>query len=283
MRKLTIKRTKSFVGCLGIMKVYIESADGDTKLGESICKKLGDLKNGEEVSFEIESERAKVYVIADQLSTSYCREFYQLEEGDEDIYLTGKNKFNPAAGNAFRFDGNDSKAVQEERNNGIKKGVLVTICAMLIGGCIGYGITTAVFEIIRSQEESFSADEMTITLTKGFNQQAAYGYVGAFVSRDVEVLVLKERFVFMSSTKYSAEEYGEKILGDKYDYEKVTHDGLNSLVYTNTAKDGTTYKYHLYCFKTDDAYWQVYFAVKENKADKYADDIIEWAKSIEIE
>ena len=96
--------------------------------------------------------------------------------------------------------------------------------------------------------------------------------------------MLKERFVHMSSSKASAEEYAEKILAyNKFDYEKVTNDDLTSYEYTNTAKDGTPYEYHLYCFKTDDAYWQVYFAVKENKAEKYRDDIIKWAKSIEID
>lgn len=284
MRKLTIKRTKSFVGCLGVMKVYIESADGDTRIDDVLCKKLGDLKNGEEVCFDIGNEGAKIFVIADKLSKGFCNEFYQLEEGEEDIYLTGKNHLNPAAGNAFRFDNNDSQEVNSKRKKSITQGIIVFICVILAGGLFGYGIASTVFDIIGAQEESFRADEMTITLTKRFNEQAAYGYAGAFISNDVEILVLKERFVHMSSSKASAEEYAEKILAyNKFEYEKITNDDLTSYEYTNTAKDGTPYEYHLYCFKTDDAYWQVYFAVKESKAEKYRDDVIKWAKSIEID
>ena len=281
MRKLTIKRTKSFVGCLGVMKVYIESADGDTRIDDVPCKKLGDLKNGEEVCFDIGNERAKIFVIADKLSKGFCNEFYQLEEGEEDIYLTGKNHFNPAAGNAFRFDNNDSQEVNSKRKKSITQGIIVFICVILVGGLFGYGIAATVFDIIGAQEESFRADEMTITLTKRFNEQASYLYTGAFVSNDVDVIVRKYGFD-MTSSKYSAEEYAVIVMKhNNFEYKKVTNDGLESYDYTNPKN--TDYEYHLYYFKTDDAYWHVHFAVNKNKAEKYRDDIIKWAKSIEID
>ena len=86
MRKLTIKRNKSFVGCLGTMKIYIESAVGaECFINDVPCRKLGTLKNGEEKTFEIDNAAAKVFVIADQLSKKYCNEFYKLP-----LRLTGK-------------------------------------------------------------------------------------------------------------------------------------------------------------------------------------------------
>ena len=64
------------------MKVYIEDAQSNELIISGVpCRKLGDLKNGEEKTFEIGEDAAKVFVIADTLSKDYCTEFYQLSEG----------------------------------------------------------------------------------------------------------------------------------------------------------------------------------------------------------
>jgi hypothetical protein len=105
MRNLTIKRTKSFVACLVKMKIYLEDPMASELVINNVpCRKLGELKNGEEKTFVIGENSAKVFVIADTLSRNYCNEYYQLPDGQDDIFLSGKNDFNPASGNAFRFD-----------------------------------------------------------------------------------------------------------------------------------------------------------------------------------
>ena len=49
MRNLTIKRTKSFVACLAKMKIYVEDpTSNEICINNTPCRKLGDLKNGEE-------------------------------------------------------------------------------------------------------------------------------------------------------------------------------------------------------------------------------------------
>ena len=49
MRNLTIVRRKSFVACLAKMKVYIEDpASNELVINKIPCRKLGELKNGEE-------------------------------------------------------------------------------------------------------------------------------------------------------------------------------------------------------------------------------------------
>ena len=91
MRKLTIKRTKSFVACLMKMKVYIEDhVAGEIFINNIPCRKIGEIKSGEEKTFEIGDQPAKVFVIADKLSKNYCNEFYEIPGGQEDIYLSGK-------------------------------------------------------------------------------------------------------------------------------------------------------------------------------------------------
>ncbi len=139
MRKLTILRRKSFVACLMTLKVYIESFDGT---GEEIngvfCKKLGVLKNGEEATFEIGEESAKVFVIVDKLSKNFCNDCYQLPEGNEDIYLSGKNKCNPAIGNPFVFDNNDTPDAENNRKHRQRLGWIILIVCLVVGFAIGF-------------------------------------------------------------------------------------------------------------------------------------------------
>ena len=141
MRKLTIKRTKRFVACLMKMKVYIEDRSAsEITINDIPCRKLGEIKNGEEKTFEIGEEAAKVFVIADTLSKNYCNDFYEIPEGQEDIFLTGKNHFNLANGNAFRFDNNPSASALANRKRGTNKGLVVLIVAIVVGAIIGFVI-----------------------------------------------------------------------------------------------------------------------------------------------
>ena len=145
MRNLTIKRKKKFVACLGKLKVYIEDAQTNELIISGVpCRKLGDLKNGEEKTFEIGEDAAKVFVIADTLSKDYCTEFYQLSEGQDDIVLTGENYFNPANGNAFRFDNNNSEEVLAARKKSNKKGATVLIIAIIVGFIIGFILSSEI-------------------------------------------------------------------------------------------------------------------------------------------
>ena len=139
MRNLTILREKTFVASLAKIKIYVEDTSaGDTLINGVKCRKLGEIKNGEEKTFEIENSATKVFVIADQLSKNYCNEFFELPEGNEDIRLTGKNTFNPFAGNPFRFNGNNSPEVERARKKGGVVGVVVTILAAVVGFALGY-------------------------------------------------------------------------------------------------------------------------------------------------
>ena len=91
MRNLTITRKKSFVGCLGKMKVYIEDPEaGELEINGVSCRKLGTLKNGETATFPISDRAAKVFVIADKVSRGFCCDYYPITAGTENVVLTGK-------------------------------------------------------------------------------------------------------------------------------------------------------------------------------------------------
>lgn len=139
MRNLTIQRTKSFVGCLGKFKVYIEDHNSsELEINGVPCRKLGELKNGEEKTFSIDENAQKVFVIADKMSRNYCNDFFNIPAGDTDMYLSGKSHFSPASGNAFRFDGVTDEEVLENRKKSGKKGGLVTVIAVVLGFIMGF-------------------------------------------------------------------------------------------------------------------------------------------------
>ncbi len=149
MRNLTIKRNKTFVGCMGKFKVYVEDpSSNDTTINGVTCRKLGELKNGEEKTFEIAEGAAKVFVIADQLSKNFCNEYYELPEGQEDIALSGQCKLNPAAGNAFRFDNNNSAEAIANRKKSTGKGVVILVISLIIGFVVGLLLSSELLEIL---------------------------------------------------------------------------------------------------------------------------------------
>ena len=81
------------------------------------------------------------------LSKEYCNDFYVLPEGQEDISLTGQNRFNPANGNAFRFDNNNNAEALEGRKRGTKKGVVALVVAIAVGFVIGFVITMVMLRL----------------------------------------------------------------------------------------------------------------------------------------
>jgi len=104
MRMLTVKRNKSFAGFLGKVQVYISDAAGDLEICGQLCKKLGDLKNGEEKSFTIENAAATVYVIGDKSTKDFCVDAMLIPQGTAEVYLSGKLVLDPQNGNPFVFD-----------------------------------------------------------------------------------------------------------------------------------------------------------------------------------
>lgn len=138
MRKLTIKRRKKFAACLSKMKVYIEDYEKpETYINDLPCRKLGDIKNGEEKTFEISENEARLIVIADQVSKNFCNEIYSIVASSEDIYLEGENVINPGAGNPFRFDGNTDVAAVNNRKKSTARGIIILLIAVVVGLVVG--------------------------------------------------------------------------------------------------------------------------------------------------
>lgn len=287
MRYLTIKRTKSFVGCLVKMKIYIEDpASNEMTINNTPCRKIGDLKSGEEKTFQIGEQAGKIFVIADKISKEYCNEYYQLSDGQEDIFLSGKNKFNLANGNAFRFDNNDSKEIAANRKHGTRRGLLWIWVAVVLGAVVGYSITSGLFSNKTPDAETFSSNGMTITLTDEFRETDIEHYTVVYDSNNMAVFALREAFALAEGSEdYSLEQYADLVIqaNNLGSAEIKTVDGLTHFEYEFTnpeTKD--SYRYFSYVYKTNDAFWLIQFTTLSENADEYAQQIREWAKSVDF-
>lgn len=285
MRKLTIKRKKSFVASLAKLKVYIEDPAGELDITGIKCRLLGTLANGEEKSFYIEENAAKVFVIADKMSRDYCYDCRNLPEGNEDIYLTGKNAFNPATGNAFRFEGGTDEEVAKRHKESKKGGLIVLITAIVIGLTAGWIIGSGVtYSKKKATPKDFSYEEMTITLTALFKEEEVEGRT-VFTSNDVAVFVLRENFVAgdIDLSGYTVRGYAElarennPVMADAT-YEET--DGIPNMVYTYAGDDGKTYVYFTTFYKSSNAFWIVQYFVNESGYESRKPKFIEWAKTV---
>ncbi|MBE6733898.1 MAG: hypothetical protein E7563_00965 [Ruminococcaceae bacterium] len=287
MRNLTIRRKKSFVGCLGKLKIYIEDrVSGDLTINGVPCRKIGDLKNGEEKTFVIGNEETRVYAIFDKLSKDYCNDYFDIPAGDYDLLLTGQNQYNPASGNAFRFDNNNSEGVEENRKKGTRKGLVVLIVACIVGVIIGIFVGWGIVSDSPAEPETFTKENMSITLTDDFREVQAEGYLAAYDSENVAVLVTKEDFSLLEGFgDYTVEEYAG-IVVEVNELKDTQVKKFGDLTYFNydyyNPDTKTTYEYFSYAYKSQDAFWLIQFATPEEYVSEAEPLIMDWAKSVEF-
>lgn len=288
MRELTITRRKSFVGCAGRLKVYIEDpAAAELIINNSPCRKLGDLKNGETKLFLIPSEACKIFVIAGRVSRNYCFDYYKLPAGEEPVTLTGKACFNLATGNAFRFDGVTDPQILADRKKGGKKGAAILGAAAVVGFAVGFILGGSAIRMLFNSdaEKTFSKAGMHITLDGSFKEARYSGYTVCYDSKNVAVFALKESTSTYPVLKnYTLREYANAVINNNNLGSSVkvkTGSGLTYFEYeSKNAQANVTYHYYAVVYKTDDAFWMIQFATEQSKFENYRESIVTWAKSV---
>ena len=285
MRTLNITRIKKFTGCLATLKVYIEDQiSSELTICDVPCRKLGDLKNGATVSYQVEDSAAKIFVIADQSSKNICFDCYQLNNGfdGETVTLTGYCHFNLATGNAFRFDNNtNSAALAVRKKRKINWGLVVGIVLV----CVVNGIVIAhMLKPKQRNEMDFGVYNMNITLDDRF---AVFEdeYVDLFVSfENVGVYVVRYPFAdYPDFKKYTVAGFADmfkEMNGDMALPLKI-EDGLTWYEY-NFEEDGGEEYYFTYFYKSSDAFWIVQFGTYTKYVEKYHEDIVKWAKTVKF-
>lgn len=281
MRKLTILRRKSFVGSLVTLKVYIEDhISGELTINGVPCRKLGNIKNGKEAVFDIDNTEAKVFVIADKISKNYCNDSYTVPAGDDDVSVSGVCMFNPASGNAFRFDGVTDEATLKERKKGTRIGIIVLIVALVLG--FGVGLLIGFTSEVRESPKEYNVYNMSITLTDKFKSDSSVsGFDACYASNKVIVFFLRENLSNIPGYEHlTVDEYGEIVIEvNDIDASKISHsDDLTYFEYNNDSD----YHYSAFLYKDGETFWMIQFCTNQNDTAKYQDRIFEWAASVKF-
>ena len=290
MRYLTVKRRKSFVGSAAKMKIYIEDWDcGELIINDVPCSLLGSLKNGEEKSFEIDEQAAKIYVIGDKLMRNH-NEYYQIYPGYADVYISGKNYYNPNMGNPFQFDNNENSVTMQTRKRLKRKGIRRFFLFILIGVLLGIPIGLIKGGVIRlspPEPEIFSTQGISITLSDEFIDVtlANEDYFDVmYSSRDVAVLMHRFEFSQMEEPEAVSMEdfllsidfgpeielFGPYTNGDLYWFEY-------ELFNPNINED---FFFATFYYKGYDSFWEVQFGLPARLAEEYSELIFQWAGSV---
>lgn len=285
MRTLTIQRRKNFAGCLNKMKVYIEdpSAPQITLFGRP-CRLLGTLKNGETASFPIDHNAAMLYVVFGKMTATYCSEALPIYPGDQDIYLTGQNEYDPVSGNAFRFDGITLEETLRHRDMTRKKGVKVFITSIVAAVIIGLviGFLSAGF---LTEPCVFSENEVSLTLTNEFSEDLFNEeYYAAFESDDLYVTV--DKFSVSDSEFSSPDELIDYLANYDLDNYPIIKDITkeNGLLYYEYQTKSGLFTYYIadYVFEENGYFYVLTFQGEKNDFLSRHDEIAVWAASFDI-
>lgn len=284
MRKLTITRKKSFVASLAKYKIYIEDENSDDIVINGVsCRKLGEIKNAESQSFDIDDSAAKVFVIADKLSKNYCNDYYELPEGQDDIFLSGKATMSAGLGNPFCFDNNNNEQVIKHRKKVRRNGIIAIVVIFVVSFAVGFAYGFLDEKADMKKEETFKTGEMSITLTKAFEDMSGSDFsdfTAAYGSEDVAVFVLAEDCAPYDIT---LEEYAEAFAEDP-NVPLQRRNGLSYFEYDYyDAAEGDTYVYFAFLYQRDTTFWSLQFAIDQSDYNKYIDRIFEWASTVRFD
>lgn len=297
MRNITIERQKSFVASLAGFRVYAEDPDSTEMIIRGVpCRKVGELANGGETTFELGDEETRLFVINGQMSKNYCVEMLRLPAGNADVLLSGKCRFNPFSGNAFRFDDNDTEEVKAMRKSGSKTGALVTVVSIIVGILLAVVFGVAKFRLSSEidsctsssakNDRNFTAQEMDISLSRSFSKESQIGFAARFDSRDAVVYVerlgldeVEDEFKY-----YTADEFAQLVVDvGSFGYGlTLMHEGdLPYIEYTDKdSGSGEKTKAFVSFYKSENAYWDVQFITLEKDYSKMRSSFVRWAKSV---
>ena len=284
MRKLTIKRRKVYSGSLSKVRFYIEDPLAqEITINQVPCRKLGELKNGSEETYEIGNDAVRIFSISDKLSKNYSSECYQLPAGSEDVTLTGQCQTTPG-GSFFQFDDNNSAGVASKRKRNTTIGLIILVVAVLLGTLGGRYFSGSLMKSSRAADKEFSSHGMNITLTKSFSEDSALDFTACFSSKDVMVLAQKESFSLATELENATlDEYAEMALevNDRSLSELKDYNGIPGFEYDySDADSGDTYHYRVYLYKSSDAFWMIHFVTFQESFAGYEAQIDKWAHSV---
>ena len=281
MRNLTIKRNKTFVGCACKDLVYIRDFQNPEITIEGVpCRKLGQLKNGEEKTFTIGFEEQQIFLIADLVSKERYNASVTIPEGQEDVSFSGKHHFSLGS-NPFRFDGvplSEAEIAKQKKNN--RKGAVIWIAAVIIGAVIGL-YSSGLFGIDTVSPKTFTKEGFEITLTDTFQETELDGFFACYESKSAFVFVIQEEKDMVGNI--SLDEYTDLVLqaNARTDVKRNTTDDYIWFTFTDTPDQQELY-YMAVCCEGADSFWVITFSTPSSNRDQYHETFLEWADSLKL-
>lgn len=288
MRNLTITRRKSFVDSFKTMNVFIEdSARDEVTVNNTLCRKIGELKNGETITVPIKEDAAKIYVISGKGDSFYHNACYRLKSGTEDVTLTGQNKFSPSFGKLFCFDGSGFAIDRRPTQINYKNIFIVLAFIALVAAIIFVFTYTGIWNKMVRRYETFKINNMYITLTNQFQKVDNDEYDLYCRDDNVEVFANKVSFSAPENkdriAHLSIEEYA-KLVCQKEGYDESSLEISDDLVlYRCEAiekSSGQRYAYYTYIYQEPTAFWHVKFVAKADYIKENENEINTYAKSV---
>lgn len=282
MRNLTITRRKSFVGCAVKDQVYIRDEQAQEITIDGVpCRKIGDIKNGESKTFQIEEGEQQIFLIVDKISKNYCNATVTVPEGQEDVALSGIHKF-VYGSNPFRFDGvqlSEEQLAKQKKNN--RKGAVIMIAATVLGLAIGLFLSWSFFGTETVSPKTFTKEDFQITLTDAFEPAEQDGFYAFYGSKSAAVFTVREGKEHFDDI--ALEKYGDLVLqaNGRTGVKMNQDDGFIWFEYTETPEEQEFY-YLAGCFQSNDAFWVITFATPASNQEQYKDTFLSWAKTIKV-
>ena len=292
MRKLTVNIRANPAARVGKVFLYIEDDGGNTRISGTLCKKLGEIKEGSSEIFKVDNGNLKLFVIPEQQSQNFEYNPFRLPVGEDDIYISGENKVdaNGKSGFVMSIAKPESATAKVRKKSNPVVVIITVILAMLIGSTLGFFVTKSIINAVKDSDKVFKVEDLSITLTGHFTPEDHNGYKKTFASKDVAIFVSCADF---SNTQGFSDitpaEYLDMLIqGNEavYDFENVgvgTDDGIPFFSYTHVSSaNEREYSHYVYAYKDGNSVWTVEFAVETVNKDMYLDKITDWAHTVEF-
>lgn len=280
MRKITFARNMSSEECFKKVSIFVEDGlCGSEMVGGVPCRRLGSLKNGEQLCCELGEDALRIFALTDGVEPELCTEGFRLDAGDRDLVLSGECCENLQKSGNFRF----GEAKPMRKSLKISKKLIAVLSALLVTCGIAFALALA----LAPEKVSFSVEEMTITLTEDFKQYNEEGFIATFRSSKVWVFATRNSFdEYPEGKELSEEEFAERIKAQNGNEAEIkqTRRGIYYLVYEGEHPvNHVKYQYYGFVYKSDDALWFLQFGTTEEFFTRYKNKFVRWANSVEFD
>ena len=280
MRAVTVKRSPAAPTSVRELAIYAGSSKVDMRF---VCKILP----GEERTFDTGEGEGMIFAILEGEENKILAEC-ELENSAQIPKFTLRCKDLLSETPEFEFILQKKQTASYGLIGGIKREIVVAL-GFVLAIAIGLGSYYAI-QFWRSHmhtEVTYFKGNMSITLTDSFTEVYEEGLYAAYTTADgMCALVMREDLSENPILRnYDMKEYCELIkrsnAGIGTNSETMVRDGLTYFTYISGIS-GDEYKYSLYVYSSDDAYWFVQFGGPMREYEYWERSIQDWASAIKF-